>query len=1519
MSENTISRQDAKVDQWERKLLDLTTRNALLNVRLKGNMIPLFVTSASDIEDSVYAEEDYIIISRSTTEAIPAKEYGIEDLEQTTEFDALIEKASSEGQLYSSLTDKELEDKIKALYRNSKTALEEDGAGTLFLACGLLKWIDEKKDNSVYYAPIVLVPVELVRKFGVGKYVLRKTDDDAIMNRSLVEKLKRDFDIDISELDGEIRDEENGKGKDVAGVFETLSAALETKEGWKVIDACVLGMFSFSKFVMWNDLRQHREELASNEVVRSLMEGRLAWTYENMEERSREFKGDDSILLPISADNSQLYAIQQACGTNENNHEPKSFVLHGPPGTGKSQTITTMIANAIANGKTVLFAAEKKAALDVVYSRLSKIGLAPFSLELHSNKIRKGWVLDQLKEALEYKTKNLPASGYDKALEEIQKRRDELDIYADALSEATPYGYSLYEMLCIYSENSAAPDIVLADGYDEGLTEDAVEEAVRALEEYIAISGETAGVISFVGATEYSQEAKVKLPAELDALLNGANNYESKLNEIRGVYPSLVTGGDIASADGARAKCENFLNARKQILQTWEKDFLAQDADALLAEYTAAEGKWGPLKNISVNKVYNKVKAWDKSGNAKDDLGTHLKDLSSYKSAFSGLGFNPAADVPTVIPEFIGASKEYDAARDAVNARLVISELDAKTAGTTFERVRGIVQELRQNEGAIREKTIVNKAGARCRELKLTPLVRAYEDNASAVNKGNLTSTYMKAWSKLLICKIIDDTEVLRNFSGKVFDERVAKLKELSEEFRDITKQEIILKVAKRIPDFNIEANHASILGKLQRAIKSRGRGISIRTLFRETQEIILKLTPCVLMSPISAAQFIAPSKEPLFDLVIFDEASQLPTCEAIGAIARGKHAIIVGDPMQMPPTAFFKDQNTVSEDYDTEDLESILDDCLAVGMPQTRLLWHYRSRHESLITFSNRSFYDSKLYTFPSVDDRASRITMVKCDGVFDSGKTRTNEVEAKAVTAELVARSKDPGLSKLTYGVVTFNIQQQNLIEDMIDDVCRQDEEFEKWAFGREEPIFIKNLENVQGDERDVILFSVNYGPDEEGKVSMNFGPINKDGGWRRLNVAVTRSRCEMKVFSSLPAEKIKTTESSPEGVLAFKRFLMYAEQNELWDSDLTPAPDAGNSTVSFVDITSKTKGIKESIRDALAAEGYSADIDIGKSGYKVDIGVVDPDDPQSYCLGILIDGSAVNTKASAATREIEQPAMLRSLGWNVIKIWSMEWWEDPKKVIAQCIDAINNRNKPDPDPEPAAAVEEPAADEAPVAGEPAVSEESPAPEETQKKTELNVDSDPAVTYAKVALSLPQMTNKEFCDPINISALSEACKTIVETESPICFDVLVERLTEACGITRKTADVKERCEYLVKALHYPTTMLNLAADEAPNYDKVFVWKNAEFIGSVLPYYRFPEKPEDMRDCREITLEEASCAAIYLARSQFGMPIDNLIEETGRTLGFKANIPMVKNLCERAINHAIEIGELEFNSRIVK
>ena len=1508
MSDNVQDRSRNKFDLWERKLLDLSARNALLNCKLKGKAVPLLVTSCCDAEDLISQEKDYAVLPRTDagenedkTPKIPDFEFEFEKISDTSAIAEVLTAGinADKPRIYTPLTEKEYDDRMKQLYRSAKLAVEEDGAGTLFLACGFLKWNDDGKTEP-YYAPLVLVPVELKRKIGLGKYAMKKTDEDVSINITILEKLRQDFDINIEELGGELPCD--ASGVDVKAILDTFRGAVAPKDGWEIVDACVLGMFSFSQFVMWNDLHNHREEISANKIVKSLLEGGLTWDYEDMERSAASFTDDGSVYLPISADSSQLYAIRRA-------KDGASFVLHGPPGTGKSQTITSMIANAIADGKKVLFVAEKKAALDVVYSRLGKIGIAPFCLELHSNKVRKSYVLDQLETAMAERVKAVATSGdgYQSMKDNVIARRAELDSYMTALCETQSCGYSLFEMLNVYGKYKASPDVILDEGFEQDMSEAKVAACKAALGELKASGKGLSGVLGAVKATEYSQDTKVQLAPELDSLEQAADRLESAVRAFVAAYPKTGSGEDFASVRRLADAVVRYTKARADILKDWTPEFLALDGAAKKAELAAAESKFALFRSGAVGKVYDSVKAYDKSGAHRGDLDAQLDSLNAYKAEYSAYGFE--ADSPKMSPvmtDLLACKDDYSKAYGAVKARLGLEDEVLMPDNGSIAAVKALISDIRTNENSIRSKTIFNACAARCAELKISGVVKAFEDGV--ISEDQLEPAFSKAWSKLMACGIIDSTPVLKGFSGKIFDEKVKQLKKISDDFELMTRQEIYHKIAASLPEIkDITAAASSGLGTLQKAIKSKGRNISIRSLLTGIQGLILNITPCVLMSPMSVAQFIAPSSDPMFDLVVFDEASQLPTCKAVGVIARGKEAVIVGDPKQMPPTSFFKEQVSYEEDPETEDLESILDDCLAVSMPETHLLWHYRSRHESLIAFSNKAFYENKLYTFPSVDDQTSLVTLTKCAGSFDSGKTRTNEAEAASLTEELVKCFKNAEKSGRTYGIVTFNIQQQSLIEDKIDEECRKDPEFEKWAFGGEEPIFIKNLENVQGDERDVILFSVNYGPDEEGKVSMNFGPINKDGGWRRLNVAVTRSRCEMKVFSSLPSEKIKAGEGSPEGVLAFKRFLMYAEQNTLWDSDLAPAPDAGNSTVSFVDINAKTRGIKESIRTALAAEGYSADTDIGKSGFKVDVGVIDPDDPESYCLGILIDGSSVNTGASASTREIEQPAMLRSLGWNVIKIWSLEWWEDPKKVIAQCIDAINNRNKPDPDPEPTEEAEEP------------VAEESPAPEQTQKKTEFEVGRAPSSNYVKAAVNLPALSSKDFCDPANIGLLTAACKTVVETESPICFDVLVERLTGACGITRKTAPVKDRCEYLVKALHYPTTKLNLAMDESADYDRVFVWKDAEFIGSVLPEYRVPAAGEDMRDCREITLEEASCAACYVARSQFGMPIDNLIEETGRALGFRTNTPMVKILCDKAVRHAIGIGELEFNSRIVK
>jgi superfamily I DNA and/or RNA helicase len=318
---------------------------------------------------------------------------------------------------------------------------------------------------------------------------------------------------------------------------------------------------------------------------------------------------------------------------------------------------------------------------------------------------------------------------------------------------------------------------------------------------------------------------------------------------------------------------------------------------------------------------------------------------------------------------------------------------------------------------------------------------------------------------------------------------------------------------------------------------------LPLRQLLQEIPSVVLRLTPCLLMSPLSIAQYLS-ADTANFDLVVFDEASQIPVWDAIGAMARGKQVVMVGDPKQLPPTNFFSRGDADDDDDVSEgDLESILDECLGASLPTRNLSWHYRSRHESLIAFSNHRYYAGGLVTFPSplTEDRAVSFHLVK--GRYEKGGARINKPEAQALVADLVGRLKSPGFrqSGLTIGVVTFNSEQQSLIEDLLDDERRMDPELEHY-FAEEqlEPVFVKNLESVQGDERDIMYFSITYGPDIAGAVSMNFGPLNRDGGERRLNVAVTRARHELRVFSSLCGEQMDLSRTKAAGVRDLKHFL-------------------------------------------------------------------------------------------------------------------------------------------------------------------------------------------------------------------------------------------------------------------------------------------------------------------------------------------------------------------------------------------
>ena len=1681
MGELNLERSNVKFDLWERKLLDLSTRNSLLNLRIKGNSIPLFVPGCAKIEDYIAQEKNFSIISRgdeeeieeeeaseeteakevpdavkpveetgakeepapleamaaeaekqeekeeTTEEAkpeekteasseekpvqeaapeaaaakapakkknikkIPAKDYTIEDLPKISEFQDYIEKQYEKGVLVSSLTSAVLDKNIKTLYRGAKTSMEENGANTLFLACGFLKWY-EKDRKDPCYAPILLIPVELVKKFGI-KYTMRRRDEDVQFNVTVSEKLRQDFKIDFDSFSKELPADENGV--DVPKIFEQIREVVKPLKTWEVIDSCVLGLFSFSQFVMWNDMHSHRDEIAQNKIVKSLINGQLEWDYEDISASGKV--PEEDVYLPIVADASQLAAIKRA-------GEGTSFVLHGPPGTGKSQTITSIIANCLANGKKVLFAAEKKAALDVVYKRLEKIGIAPFCLELHSNKVRKSYVLDQLKIASEVRLNAKVDGDYDKALEDIAAKRRELDKYVNELHVKRGCGMSLYELINIYASNQAATECGAFDeGFINEINADRVKEIESALGELVASSTHLNGKLPFVKSSDYSQDAKNKLPVLVDAFVKAYDEFAASVDAFDKLLAAnncripgepltigRIAGLSSASALIAKIKALNlpkgmiccddtesaYLTVRDMIisakdaiarrdalLAVYQPGFLDLDGTALLNEIVAAKAKNALVRGIAENNVYKKVRAFDLKGNRKEVLEQDFKLLIDYKNSvqtatnfitagrgYLGEYYNPGAAFPgfdmayfesanenahAVFAEFApydptGAlrkligngdvlvtdaanafnskSAAYKAAYDELNAVYGLEYGAFEPAAALLETKKQMAETLKTDSEFLRDRMQFNLMASRCGAYKISNLVSGY--GCGMIGGDEITASFRKGYSSMLIAMIIDNSDVLRTFSGLVFEQKITELSKVNDDFEKLTRQEIYLRIAKNLPDLAKDAHVSSALGILQHAIKSGGRGVSIRTLFTQIGELILKLCPCVLMSPLSCAQFLDPDKCGMFDIVVFDEASQLPTCKAIGVIARGKEAVIVGDPKQMPPTSFFMEQVDDGDDnYETDDLESILDDCLAISMPQMFLAWHYRSRHESLITFSNKSFYDGRLYTFPSPDDRQSKVTLIDCGGSFDSGKTRTNKVEAQAVIDEIIKRAHDPVLSKYSVGVVTFNIQQQSLIEDLLDEAASKDPELEKWAFGSEEPIFVKNLENVQGDERDVILFSVGYGKDETGKLIMNFGPLNRDGGWRRLNVAVTRSRIEMKVFSSISPEEIRINDTASEGVKAFKRFLQYASGSTIWDQDIAnTGSSSDNSGTPLIDRNAAFTGIADDICARFKAIGYDTDKGVGKSGFKIDIGVVSPEKDGTYCLGILLDGPVYAASGTTTSREVSQISMLKGFGWNIVRIWSLEWWENPDKVFEKLVAIINDSKKEEekpaeevPEDKAPEAAEAPSETEEPVAEdtgkpEPQVTIYGVTPEEetdgsedqSQKKTDDIASGTPEILYKTADLKPRIMTGADFCDARNTKALQAWVESIVEQESPLSSDVLSKELIAAAGIAKMTPKLRERCTYLVRSIknkiHITNQVLDPTADEPET--AIFLWKDGTEIGKVMDYYRIPAEGEKARRACDIPVQEAACAARYLAVSQYGMPYESLIVETAKAMG---------------------------------
>lgn len=730
----------------------------------------------------------------------------------------------------------------------------------------------------------------------------------------------------------------------------------------------------------------------------------------------------------------------------------------------------------------------------------------------------------------------------------------------------------------------------------------------------------------------------------------------------------------------------------------------------------------------------------------------------------------------------------------------------------------------------------------------------------------------------------------------------------LDEHFTKLTRGYVRARLCGEVPDQD-QVARSSDWGILRHEMQKKKRHMPLRELIGRIPTALGTLSPCLLMSPLSIAQYLA-ADTAAFDLVVFDEASQIPVWDAIGAIARGRQVVMVGDPKQLPPTSFFDKAASDCDDEDVEgDLESILDECLGANLPTLSLTWHYRSRHESLIAFSNHRYYGGGLVTFPSptTEDRAVNLQLVG-DGVYEKGGARINKPEARALVADLVARLRDPAFRAEGYsvGVVTFNAEQQGLIEDLLDEERRNDPELEPcFAEDALEPVFVKNLESVQGDERDLMYFSITFGPDLTGAVSMNFGPMNRDGGERRLNVAVTRARRELRVFSSLRPEQIDVSRTSAEGVRDLKYFLEFAERGPKALAQAA-TPSRGTFESPF----------EEAVAARLTAKGWQVHPQVGVSSFRIDFGVVDPDAPGSYLAGIDCDGATYHRSATARDRDQIREQVLRGLGWEILRIWSTDWWHDAQGALDKVqgrLEALLEQaralrteaaRKPDVAAQTAAPSSATVASPLPLQVAPPGGSDGSSPDQgdvakADSPGRSLLYAHPPTGEGAIAIyriwehaGLEIDANPDaFFDSAYDRTLAAIMAEVIATEAPIRVDLLARRVARAHGWSRTGGRIRDRVTRLVTRA-YPITREPVG---------VFVWPVSS-DGSFSQVFRRPADG-DPRTVDEIPMRELVALARELLTA--GLRGESAVVAMAKEAGLKK----LRQASRKRLEAALSVG----------
>lgn len=1238
-----------------------------------------------------------------------------------------------------------LDTSLRRLEEQARSSQEEQGINSLFLALGMLQYADSDDSKEFYKAPLILVPVILERRSARTGYTIKTTDDETIVNPSLAEFLRRNHGINLPEIpdSGNIPED-----YDLQAFFTETSEAIRQQANWTIKNEIQLALFSFQKLVMYKDLEKNAEMLAAHSIINKVIT-RSGDSFAVLPDdvRSMELDRDfapEATAQVVDADSSQLRAIA-AVARNYN------LVLEGPPGTGKSQTITNLIAQSLSAGKSVLFVAEKMAALDVVHRRLVAAGLGEFCLELHSSKANKRAVMNEIRLSLDASLQGVAVPQASSSRLPIVRR--ELTDYANAVH--APCGTLNQSPYRVYGELGAvlnAPKVVLQNDIF-GYTEEQINDALRQVKD-LSVAAEHVGA---PGSHPWRDTTKTFYSEQnIDEIEQLGKSLKKKLSkavvqaqavETSFGLPPIKNFADVETAVAIASVMARSPGAPMQILgnEAWntppvEAKNLIEKGRRIVELKTRVERNFTPAvfeQNPADDIAYIEQKSagffsflafLDSRYRAIKKRWLLLR-LPSYEASL----IEQANDLKQVV-EYLG-EKQKLAAREAEGATLFGGLWQGENSNWTalenyivwvleFRRLcvqHGLreqalttashaspdltaVRLLEKETGEI--KTILNslvqavglppnyfdgqslesiqtRVVELIDNLPLAPRWAAFEETWQRVERSvvgellpsamseqiaftDLGAAFKRAFYQKWLAQIVNERTELRSFHTLTHEQRIKEFQELDERVLKENRAALVGAMRERLQNKLREPETNEAMKFLRREL-ARQRGLApLRVTMKQSLSAIRAIKPCFMMSPQTVAQLLDAEKA-VFDLVIFDEASQLPTEEAAGAILRGTQLVVVGDPKQLPPTNFFAVQSgtvnaPIGEDglplY--EDSQSILEEVMGAGVPQSRLKWHYRSAHESLITFSNVQFYDADLYTFPSVetDSLESGLHFEYVENGIYEGKG-LNLVEARRVADAVVEHIKTK--PELTLGVGTFNMRQQLAIQDELEVRRREDPSIESFFDkSKAEPFFVKNLENIQGDERDVIFLSVTYAKASDGKMRYNLGPLNGENGWRRLNVLTTRARQLMRVFSSIHSDEINPAATTSNGARLLKEFLTYAEHKRL-DS---PLISALNDTES---------PFEREVLQELTTRGLNVIPQVGVCGYRIDLGVLDIESPGRFICGIECDGVAYHSSQTARDRDRLRQQVLEGRGWDIHRIWSTDWFKDRAGQIERILNLI------------------------------------------------------------------------------------------------------------------------------------------------------------------------------------------------------------------------------------------------------